>query len=32
MFNEHGEHDNALIIWTLCACAFFAILISALGG
>jgi hypothetical protein len=31
MFNEHGEHDNFLLVWTLCAFAFgvFAIAITA---
>lgn len=31
MFNEHGEHDNFLIIWTLCVAAI-GVLAIAIGG
>lgn len=32
MWNETGEHDSDLIIWTLCILAFGVILVSTLGG
>jgi hypothetical protein len=32
MFNEHGEHDHLLIVWTLTALAFGVLLVAVTGG